>query len=149
MKISRYLQWALSWVGWGLVKIVIGISCVFVRTPLFPRFWGSFIASSSLGAGSGLMRRKKYKAAFQEFQKVVRYGDEVSQELAYEELGKMYENGLGVDKDALKAEECFLKAGSRGESPVIHRVAINTYVDGYKSESNQSLKSGTPKSGAP
>ncbi len=95
------------------------------------------------------MRRKKYQHAFHEFQKVVRYGDEVSQELAYEELGKMYEKGLGVETDALKAEECYLKAGSRGESPVIHRVAINTFVDGFKSESNQSLKSGTPKDGAP
>ena len=139
----------LSWVGWGLVKIIVGISSVLVRTPLFPKFWGEIIASSSLGAGSGLLRRKKYKQAFHEFQKVVRFGDEVSQGLAYEELGKMYEKGLGVEKDDLKAEECYLKAGSRGESPVIHRVAINTFVDGFKSESNQSLKSGTPKDGAP
>lgn len=35
-------------------------------------------------------------------------------EQAYLTLGKMHEKGLGVEKNQLKAEEYYLRAGSRG-----------------------------------
>lgn len=52
--------------------------------------------------------------------------------IVFEQLGEMYEKGMGVPKDEIKAGEYCLRAGTRGNTHKLHEFAIKGYTDKFK-----------------
>jgi TPR repeat protein len=103
------------------------------KTFIFPKFWEQFIASAKLGRASRYYKAKKYKEAAVEYHSILELSaGESTNEIVCEQLGKMYENGIGVEKDEILAEEFYFRAGTRGEGYKIHEYAIKGYTDKYK-----------------
>lgn len=82
-----------------------------------------------LGRASGYYTRGRYKESIPFYEKVIEYGSEFEVEMACETLGKIHEEGLGVEKDMIKAEEYYLRAGSRGNTAYEHKVATKSWYE--------------------
>ena len=52
--------------------------------------------------------------------------------IVFEQLAEMYEKGMGVPKDEIKAGEYCLRAGTRGNTHKLHEFAIKGYTDKFK-----------------
>jgi TPR repeat protein len=50
----------------------------------------------------------------------------------FEQLAEMYEKGMGVPKDEIKAGEYCLRAGTRGNTHKLHEFSIKGYTDKFK-----------------
>ena len=74
------------------------------------------ISSASISAdfkkGYDALLKGDYKSAFVEFQKLAKDGDIISMY----NLGRMYQNGLGVDRDFEKAMKLYLTSAKEGYS---------------------------------
>ena len=67
------------------------------------------------------------------YDEIVREGaEETATLLAAKRLGEFYEQGLGVEKNLLKAEEYYLIAGDRGNDYFLHELAIKSYTDKFR-----------------
>jgi len=103
------------------IPLVVEIFKVLSYLPLMSSFGKGMYSSCLFGIASGFYYGKKYKEAISAYDKALNYsvGMEnepplnIAFENAYVSLGKMYENGLGTNKDEIKAEEYYLRAGSR------------------------------------
>lgn len=121
-------------------KIHMGTAYLLSVTPVVKKVGKPLYAACLFGAAMGLYFNKQYKSAIKAYEKALSYskGMEVyppinfCHEEAYKALGAMYEKGLGVEKDEIKAEEFYLRAGSRGDSAYEHSVATKSYNEKYK-----------------
>lgn len=103
---------------------------LFSQTPFNSKLAKGILSSGYLGIGSRAMDNKQYKIAKKYLDKIIELNSSESNiEYAYESLGKLFEKGLGVEKDVLLAEEYYLRAGSRGDRAYLHKVAIKSSVD--------------------
>lgn len=105
--------------------------------PFIGGFGKQMYASGLFGHASGMYFNKNYTYAIRAYEKALKYSEgmenippfPVTFEQAYKALGNMYENGLGVEKDEMKAEEYYLRAGSRGETAYEHKVATRSWCE--------------------
>ena len=111
-------------------SLAMKISEIFSRAPFRSKLAKEMLCSGYLGKGSRAMDKKQYEIARNYFEKIIELdSSERSNGYAYENLGMLFENGLGVKKDVLLAEEYYLRAGSRGNRAYLHKVAIKSSVD--------------------
>ena len=108
--------------------------------PLVKKIGKPLYAACLFGTAMGLYFNKRFKSAIEAYEIALNYSRGMEDtppvnfcyEEAYKALGTMYEKGLGVEKDEMKAEEYYLKAGSRGDSAYEHYVATKSYDEKYK-----------------
>jgi TPR repeat protein len=55
------------------------------------------------------------------------YTDDINR--AYERVGSIYEKGIEVEKNPLYAELCYLRAGYRGNTAHLHKVATQSWYE--------------------
>ncbi len=110
------------------------------HVPLFQGFWKQLYSATLFGKGFGHYFRKEYAAAEQAYKKALTYYEnndlkkdyDIHAETAYEHMGHIYEEGLGVEQDELQAEEYFLRAGTRGNSVYEHELATRSFNEKYR-----------------
>ena len=120
-----------------IINSIFGISKALSFIPFIGWIGRELYASALFGRANGFYFRKNYTAAFRAYNAALKYSKELegkpsfdySFERAYRALGDMYENGLGVEKDEMKAEEYYLKAGSRGNTAYEHKVATKSWYE--------------------
>lgn len=103
--------------------------------PFIGKFGRLMYASCLVGSADGLYFGERYQKAIKEYEHFLHYahGLEESPILAFqfsrahEILALMYEKGLGTDKNELKAEEHYLRAGSRGNGAYEHNIATRSW----------------------
>ena len=118
----------------------MGLAYLLAITPVLKKYGRPFYALLLFGAASGLYFKHNYSSAIDAYNKALKYSEESEDspffdschEDAYKALGNMYEKGLGVEVDELKAEEYYLRAGSRGNTAYEHSVAVRSYNEKYK-----------------
>ena len=105
--------------------------------PLVKNFGKEMYAYGLFTEANILFYRKRYESAIKAYEKALNYSKGMedvpsysySFEEAYTALGEMYEKGLGVDKDEMKAEEFYLRAGNRGDRAYVHKVAMKSWYE--------------------
>lgn len=125
-------------------KILSGLAMAVFRLMSFLPIVGGFgkqmYASCLFGEASGLYFGKRYSKAVDAYKNALAYSEGMEElppfcvafEQAYQALGNMYENGLGVEKDELLAEEYYLRAGSRGNTAYEHKVATKSWYEAHR-----------------
>ena len=130
---KKFIAKIKRWSVYSVVKGIVFICWLLSKTFFFPKFWLQFIASAKIGRASQLFSHKKYEEAAQLYHEIIELNSaEYINEIVFEQLGEMYEKGLGVQKDEIKAEEYYLRAGTRGNSHKLHEFAIKGYTDKFK-----------------
>ncbi len=122
-----------------LVKPFMAVFWMMSFLPILGNFGKSMYASMLFGEASGWYYKRHYLKAINAYEKAINYSQGmedvpplcISFELAFKALANMYENGLGVEVNKLKAEEYYLRAGSRGESAYEHKVATKSWYEGH------------------
>lgn len=130
MKVKRLLFKLLFKASMGAFKLMSYL-------PLLGRFGKRMYAACLFGEASGLYFGKNYTPAVSAYHRALEYAHGMDEdpaisfciEEAFKALGGMYENGLGVIKDEFKAEEYYLRAGSRGNVNHEHKVATKSWYE--------------------
>jgi len=120
-----------------LSSLVLAVFKFISFIPFIGGFGKQMYASGLFGRASGMYFGKNYKYAISAYETAINYAQgmedvcplDLSFEQAYLALAEMYEKGLGVDKDEMKAEEYYLRAGSRGDTAYEHKVATRSWYE--------------------
>ena len=100
------------------------------RSPINAKLAKELLSSGYVGIATRAMDKKQYEVAKIHFEKILELNiSETDKQHAFENLGKIFEQGLTVKQDLLKADEYYLRAGSRGNRGYLHKVAIKSIID--------------------
>jgi len=115
----------------AIIKIIAKIlwlySVTLSKIPGLKEYGLKSCASNYHAAACGAYFRKEYEQALVWFHASLKHGDDYIVKESSEYLGKMYEQGLGTEKDLEKAEIFYLRAGYNGNVGTLHKVATESW----------------------
>jgi TPR repeat protein len=120
-----------------LLKIMMTTFRVMSYIPFFGKVGKELYSWSLFSLADSAYSRKHYQAAARLYSNALNYTlgmennpaytDDINR--AYERVGSIYEKGMEVEKNPLYAELCYLRAGYRGNTAHLHKVASQSWYE--------------------